>query len=75
VSSDPTPTISPATTILLIDDDRILQHILSGLLKAQGCQVLMATDGSTGLELARRHRPQLARVPGTGVNPWASAPA
>ncbi|CAK6688512.1 SpoIIE family protein phosphatase [Synechococcus sp. CBW1107] len=59
MNSDPSPTISSATTILLIDDDRILQHILSGLLKAQGCQVLTATDGSTGLELARRHRPQL----------------
>ena len=59
MNSDPTSTISSATTILLIDDDRILQHILSGLLKAQGCQVLTATDGSTGLELARRHRPQL----------------
>jgi sigma-B regulation protein RsbU (phosphoserine phosphatase) len=59
VNSESTSTISSVTTILLIDDDRILQHILSGLLKSQGCQVLTASDGSSGLELARRHSPRL----------------
>ncbi len=59
MTSDPNPGLSASTTILLIDDDRVLQHILSGLLRAQGCLVLSASDGSSGLELARRHRPQL----------------
>jgi phosphoribosyl 1,2-cyclic phosphodiesterase/CheY-like chemotaxis protein len=44
-------------TILLIDDDAGFRSALAAFLKGQGWEVLEASDGDTGLHLARRHLP------------------
>jgi sigma-B regulation protein RsbU (phosphoserine phosphatase) len=51
--------MTPATRILLIDDDRVLQTVLDRILRGQGAEVLVASSGRDGLALARRHHPQL----------------
>ncbi|MCP9849415.1 PP2C family protein-serine/threonine phosphatase [Cyanobium sp. Morenito 9A2] len=45
--------------LLLIDDDRILQLVLQRVLKREGAEVLLASDGRTGLAMAREHAPHL----------------
>jgi phosphoribosyl 1,2-cyclic phosphodiesterase/CheY-like chemotaxis protein len=44
-------------TVLVIDDDASFRSTLAALLKSQGWEVLEASDGDTGLYLARRHLP------------------
>ena len=44
-------------TVLIIDDDASFRSTLGTLLKGQGWEVLEASDGDTGLHLARRHLP------------------
>jgi sigma-B regulation protein RsbU (phosphoserine phosphatase) len=51
--------MSPPTRILLIDDDRILQKVLQRVLKKEGADVLLASDGPSGLAMAREHHPQV----------------
>jgi sigma-B regulation protein RsbU (phosphoserine phosphatase) len=51
--------MSPATRILLIDDDRILQQVLQRVLNREGAEVVLASDGPGGLAAARGHHPQL----------------
>lgn len=46
-------------TVLLIDDDAGFRALLTELIKGQGWNVLQAEDGQAGLELARKHRPEL----------------
>lgn len=46
-------------TILTIEDEQHLRDLLRGYLEREGYTVLAAEDGSTGLELARQHRPDL----------------
>ena len=48
-----------AASVLVIDDDPITLTFLSNLLGDKGYHVLKAVDGSEGLDLARRHRPDL----------------
>ena len=48
-----------AASVLVIDDDPITLTFLSNLLGDKGFHVLTAVDGSEGLDLARRHRPDL----------------
>lgn len=58
--------------ILVIDDDADIVAFLGTILRDHGYEVLSATDGTAGLELARRERPDLicldiAMPPPTGV--------
>jgi len=46
-------------TILLIDDDRVVQKVTQDFLQKNGYQVLLADDGSEGVSLARIQRPDL----------------
>ena len=48
-----------SASVLVIDDDPITLTFLSNLLGDKGYHVLKAVDGSEGLDLARRHRPDL----------------
>ena len=48
-----------AKTILIIDDDPVMVHWISRRLKAEGYNVLTASDGAQGLEMARQKRPDL----------------
>ncbi|HEY5800153.1 MAG TPA: response regulator, partial [Burkholderiaceae bacterium] len=48
----------PLATILIVDDSTELIHALTTLL-ADKAEILFATTGAAGLELARRRRPDL----------------
>jgi CheY-like chemotaxis protein len=52
----------PQLGILLIDDDRQHLDMLRNLLQPLRFNLLAASDGHTGLQLAAQHRPQLAMV-------------
>ncbi|HID52309.1 MAG TPA: response regulator transcription factor [Anaerolineae bacterium] len=47
------------TTILVIDDDESVSRTLQRALKVYGYQVMVAHSGTEGLQLARRHQPDL----------------
>lgn len=47
------------TTILVIDDDELVSQTLQRALKMYGYHVMVANSGIEGLQLARRHRPDL----------------
>ena len=44
-------------TILWIDDDRLLLSVCCKVLEGHGYRVLIATDGATGIETAKKERP------------------
>ncbi len=46
-------------TVLIIDDDPMIQHLLRGHLEAEAFRVLGAGDGGEGLTLAREARPSV----------------
>ncbi len=46
-------------TILVIDDDELVSRTLQRTLKLYNYQVMVANSGPEGLQLARRHRPDL----------------
>jgi CheY-like chemotaxis protein/signal transduction histidine kinase len=46
-----------ARTVLLVDDDPLVQSIVSQQLEAEGYRVLIAADGERALQLAKEHRP------------------
>ena len=45
--------------VLVIDDDPLMQRLFSNILQHLGCQVLVASTGEQGIELALQHLPQL----------------
>jgi two-component system alkaline phosphatase synthesis response regulator PhoP/two-component system response regulator RpaA len=47
------------STILVIDDDELVSRTLQRALKMYNYQVMVANSGTEGLQLARRHRPDL----------------
>jgi two-component system phosphate regulon response regulator PhoB len=47
-------------TILVIDDEKDLVELVRFNLQREGYALLTATNGRDGLEMARRHRPELA---------------
>ncbi len=51
--------MSRKDTILVIEDDRALRHGLAMNLELHGYQVITASDGETGMQLAFDARPQL----------------
>lgn len=46
-------------TILVIDDEKDLQELVRYNLEKEGYDVIVARDGTTGLDIALRHRPDL----------------
>ncbi len=46
-------------TALVVDDSTVSRRILASLLESAGLQVITATGGLEGIELARRHRPDV----------------
>lgn len=46
-------------TVLVIDDQEEMRELLRSHLESVGCRVIPAGDGATGLDLARRERPDL----------------
>lgn len=50
---------NPGTTILVVDDSKTIQVVLTRLLGRHGYETLSAYDGESAVELARQHRPAL----------------
>jgi CheY-like chemotaxis protein/phosphoribosyl 1,2-cyclic phosphodiesterase len=48
-----------ASTVLIVDDDPMMIHLLKTTLQDEGVQVLTASDGESALQLARQRRPAL----------------
>ena len=46
-------------TALVVDDSTVSRRILASLLESVGCQVITATGGLEGVDMARRHRPDV----------------
>ena len=46
-------------TVLVVEDSRTIQSVVKYFLELEGFQVLLAKDGTDGLEMARRHQPQV----------------
>jgi PAS domain S-box-containing protein len=46
-------------TALVVDDSTVSRRILASLLESAGLQVITATGGIDGIDLARTHRPQV----------------
>jgi PAS domain S-box-containing protein len=46
-------------TALVVDDSTVSRRILASLLESVGCQVITAAGGIEGVDLARRHRPDV----------------
>ena len=64
---------TPATpTILIVEDDPAFARILADMIHRKGYQVLAASDGEEGIDLARRHLPTgiLLDVMLPGVDGW-----
>ncbi len=51
--------MSSSKTILIVDDDRPLAEAIAIELKNAGYQVVLASDGSTGYDLALKKKPKL----------------
>lgn len=51
--------ISRMADVLIVDDDRDIAELLTMVLQEDGHDVRVAYDGTTGLELAREHLPNL----------------
>ena len=49
-------------TIMVVDDEPIVQNTMKAILERMGYQVLAASDGQRAGELFRRHAPELALV-------------
>lgn len=49
-------------TVLVVDDEAAVRHVVSSFLKHEGLQVLLASDGEEGVEVFRRHAHEIALV-------------
>jgi pilus assembly protein CpaE len=49
----------PGTKVLVVDDDLNIQRVLVFALKQEGYEVIVASDGAAGVEMAREQRPDL----------------
>jgi PAS domain S-box-containing protein len=63
----------PGSTVLVIDDDRLVRDLLRRFLAKEGLKVAMASSGEEGLRLARELRPSLITldVVMPGMDGWA----
>ena len=63
----------PGSTVLVIDDDRLVRDLLRRFLQKEGLKVAMASSGEEGLRLARELRPSLITldVVMPGMDGWA----
>ncbi len=50
---------NPGTTILVVDDSKTIQIVLSRMLTQYGYATLSAYDGDQALDITRKHRPAL----------------
>ncbi len=65
VSTEPLP--RGTETLLIVEDEPSVRHLAVGVLKAQGYEVLSATNGQDGLHVARDHKGPPIRLVVTDV--------
>jgi CheY-like chemotaxis protein len=53
------PIAADAPKILLIDDDMMVQYVVSSHLESEGYRVIIGIDGRDGLKQAREHKPDV----------------
>ena len=53
------PSIDPMEKILVVDDDLAVRELMEITLTQAGYEVLMAADGKTAVEIARKEKPDL----------------
>ncbi|NVB85085.1 MAG: response regulator [Kofleriaceae bacterium] len=58
----PEPVARRTIRTVVIDDNDDARELLADLLKTKGYEVISAADGTTGVDLIRQHRPDLALV-------------
>lgn len=51
--------VPPGKRVLIVEDNPLNMKLFSAMIAAQGYQVLQATDGTLGLDLAHRQHPDL----------------
>jgi PAS domain S-box-containing protein len=49
-------------TILLVDDEAVVQEVAGAMLKALGCTVIAASDGTSALEIYKQHQSRIDLV-------------
>jgi CheY-like chemotaxis protein len=54
---DPGPRTRPL--VLLVDDESVIRHLAKHVISRLGYEVIVATNGSDGLEMARRFHPDI----------------
>src|ERR1035437_9632385 len=59
LSQDREPLMARRKKILVVDDERDLVELIGMNLTRNGYEVLTAHDGATGLELARKQKPDM----------------
>jgi CheY-like chemotaxis protein len=57
VEPGPGPRTRPL--VLLVDDESVIRHLANHVISRLGYDVLVATNGAEGLEMARRFRPDI----------------
>jgi PAS domain S-box-containing protein len=65
---------SGSETILLVEDEPVVRHLVAEILEASGYTVLQAADGPSALELLRRHGGTLHLLVTDVVMPGMSGP-
>jgi CheY-like chemotaxis protein len=63
----------PHSTVLVIDDEPLARDLIERALSKEGFHIVLATDGRSGLELARKLKPQAITldVMMPGMDGWA----
>jgi signal transduction histidine kinase/CheY-like chemotaxis protein len=67
------PVLEDAATVLVIDDDPVMQRWIASALSEHRVRLISAPNGGEGLRLAREHRPQviILDVVMPGMDGWA----
>jgi CheY-like chemotaxis protein len=56
---DPEPGPRTRPLVLLVDDESVIRHLATHVISRLGYEVIVATNGADGLEMARRFRPDI----------------
>lgn len=48
-----------ATKVLIVEDDKFLSELISTKLQKEECEVLMASDGEQGIQMAQDQQPDI----------------
>ncbi len=61
VETETAVSLSPPSSLLIIDDEEAVRHALADILTEEGIEVLLAADGATGVAIYEQH-PQIQLI-------------